>query len=416
MGTRVVGRWASAVNMVALVAMLAASLVTSATAQVLPSEPIQLAAGRLVLGGELSASVSSSQDTGYFNLTDYDHDVLRLLRLGLSAALEVSEHVAVLGEIRTENGDTLRPYALYVRIRPWLSRALQIQAGRIPPTFGAFTRRQYGYDNPLVGYPLAYQYLTTVRSDALPANADDLLNQRGRGWRVRYPFGAASRGKGLPLASVLSWDTGVQVTIGSRPLQISAAVTNGTLSNPKVGDDNGGKQFATRLVLQPSAGLVIGISGALGPFVSHDALAALPVGAGDEDTQRALGVDVEYSRDHWLVRAEAILNEWRVPPVEVPLIDEPLRALGVSVEGRYRIRPGFYVAGRVDHLGFSRITGTAFNGRPTAWEAPVSRLEFGGGYYLRRNIIGKLAYQYNWRDGGRTRERGFVIAQLLYWF
>ena len=62
MGTRV-GRWLSAVTMVALMAMLAASLVTSAAAQVLPSEPIQLAAGRLVLGGELSASVSSSQDT-----------------------------------------------------------------------------------------------------------------------------------------------------------------------------------------------------------------------------------------------------------------------------------------------------------------------------------------------------------------
>ncbi len=414
MGTRVFGRRLSAVNMVALVAMFAAPLATSATAQVLPSEPIQLAAGRLVLGGELSASVSSSQDTGYFNLTDYEHDVLRLLRLSLSAALAVSERVTVLGEVRTENGDTLRPYALYVRIRPWLGRALQIQAGRIPPTFGAFTRRQYGYDNPLVGYPLAYQYLTTVRSDALPASADDLLNQRGRGWYVMYPFGGT--GRGLPLASVLSWDTGVQVTIGSRPLQISAAVTNGTLSNPKVGDDNGGKQFATRVVLQPSAGLVIGVSGALGPFVSRDALAALPVGAGDEDTQRALGVDVEYSRDHWLVRAEAILNEWRVPSVEVPLIDEPLRALGVSVEGRYRMRPEFYVAGRVDHLGFSRITGTAFNGRPTTWEAPVSRLEVGGGYYLRRNIIGKLAYQYNWRDGGRKRERGFVIAQLLYWF
>ncbi len=104
MGRRVVGRWVSAVNMVALVAMLAASLVTSATAQVLPSDPIQLAAGRLVLGGELSASVSSSHDTGYFNRTDYEHDVLRLLRLGLSAALAVSERVTVLGEVRTENG------------------------------------------------------------------------------------------------------------------------------------------------------------------------------------------------------------------------------------------------------------------------------------------------------------------------
>ena len=52
----------------------------------------------------------------------------------------------------------------------------------MPPTFGAFARRTYATDNPLIGYPLAYQYLTSLRPDALPANADELLRMRGRGW------------------------------------------------------------------------------------------------------------------------------------------------------------------------------------------------------------------------------------------
>ena len=213
--------------------MMAVLLATSARAQVLPAEPIQLAEGRLVLGGEVAVSASSSKDDSYFNRTDYQHDALRLLQLDLLAELAVIEGVSVLGEVRTENWDTLRPYALYVRIRPWRSRAIDIQAGRIPPTFGAFTRRSYGYDNLLIGYPLAYQCLTSVRADALPANADDLLYARGFGCCVKYPIGAQGYDVGLPLATVFSWDTGVQVTIGSRPAQVSAAVTNGTLSNPR---------------------------------------------------------------------------------------------------------------------------------------------------------------------------------------
>jgi hypothetical protein len=28
----------------------------------------------------------------------------------------------------------------------------------------------------------------------------------------------------------------------------------------------------------------------------------------------------------------------------------------------------------------------------------------------------KAAWQHNWRDGGRVRERGFAAIQLLYWY
>jgi hypothetical protein len=75
-----------------------------------------------------------------------------------------------------------------------------------------------------------------------------------------------------------------------------------------------------------------------------------------------------------------------------------------------------YVAGRADHLGFSRLTGTLFASQPTTWDAPVTRGQAAVGLYLRRNIVVKGEYQYNWRDGGRPHERGLASAQLLYWF
>ena len=37
---------------------------------------------------------------------------------------------------------------------------------------------------------------------------------------------------------------------------------------------------------------------------------------------------------------------------------------------------------------------------PRTWDAPVTRLETGAGYYIRRNLLAKGTYQHNWRDGG----------------
>jgi len=49
------------------------------------------------------------------------------------------------------------------------------------------------------------------------------------------------------------------------------------------------------------------------------------------------------------------------------------------------------------------------------WDAPVTRLESGAGYYIRRNLLAKGTYQYNWRDGGLVRTRGLFAAQLHFW-
>ena len=388
-----------------------------AGAQTLPSRPIELADGQLVLSAEVGASISAEDRPGYFNYTDYEHSSLRLFQAAFTAAWQPAARLAFLTEVRSENLDTPRFYAAFVRFRPWVGRAFDVQAGRIPPSFGAFGRRAYGLDNPVIGYPLAYQYLTSLRADALPATADDLLAQRGRGWRVAYPIGREGFDVGLPLVSSFRWDTGVQVRAGGRPVEATAAVTLGTLSNPGWEDNNGGAQVSGRLALRPAPQWVLGVSAARGPYAARVATSALPPHAtARRPTQTAWGADAEFSRDHWLVRAELVYSSWSVPAVDEPRITEPLEALGAWVEARYRVTPRVYLAGRVDHLGFSSIRGTLFEGAPTPWEEPVTRLEAGGGYYVRRNIVVRAVYQYNHRDDSRTRERHFVAAQGLYWF
>src|SRR5436309_3169334 len=143
--------------------------VPAAQAQTLPSSPLVFADGHVTIGGDISASYGSD-DPGFFNFTDYEHSALRTLRLDVSGIVKGGERFTIVGELRQENRSKPQAYALYLRVRPWPARNFDIQAGRIPPTFGAFARRTYPADNPLIGYPLAYQYLTSLRPDALPAS------------------------------------------------------------------------------------------------------------------------------------------------------------------------------------------------------------------------------------------------------
>lgn len=93
-----------------------------------------------------------------------------------------------------------------------------------------------------------------------------------------------------------------------------------------------------------------------------------------------------------------------------------LGSVGMWMEGRYRVTPRLFVAARADRLGFSSIVGTSFAGQPTPWDAPVERLEVGGGWYLQRNLVARGVVQRNWREGGRVRSDTYLSAQLAYWF
>ena len=139
-------------------ALLAA---TSAAAQTIPSEPITFGEGRVVLSGDASVSVSP-KDEGFFNYSDYEQTTLRQFSVGMAGLFRLSERLSLLGELRSDNLEYVTALALYARIRPIPDKQLDIQIGRIPPTFGSFSRRGYGHDNPLIGIPLAYQYLTML--------------------------------------------------------------------------------------------------------------------------------------------------------------------------------------------------------------------------------------------------------------
>ena len=387
-----------------------------ASAQMVPAGPFSALNGRLVVGGEVTATAGPRDERGYFNFTDYDHNALRLFRLGAAVMWRPIDPLALVGEVRSEDLEHPRVYAAYVRIRPWRAYPITVQAGRIPPSFGAFARRTYSSSNALIGYPLAYQYLSSLRPDAIPAKPDDLLRMRGRGWRSKFPVGRADADGGMPLVSAFTWDTGVQATWDGRYAALSAALTAGTLSDPRLHDDNGGRQLSGRVGVKPATGLVIGVSGARGDWLSSDVVRLLPADLATGLRLVAYGADGEYSRGHWIVQTEVVVCRWAMPFTQPVHLRQDVRAVGAWVEGRYRLTPRIFVAGRADRLTFSKISGTLFSGRPTPWDAPVDRLELAGGYYVQRNLVARVAVQHNERENAGVRHRTFVSAQLSYWF
>ena len=396
------------------VAVLCALLVANAAyAQYLPSTPLTFASGKVVLSGDVQASIAPRDDEAWFNYTDYEHNALRMFRWSIAGEWRIASRLALLAEVRGEDAEAPRASAVYLRARPFASVPLDIQAGRIPPTFGAFGRRVYSTDNLLIGYPLAYQYLLSIRTDAIPANARELLAMRARGWLSSFSVGSSVPSTGVSPINGFRWDTGVAARFGTDRAQAAVAVTNGVLCDPRVGDNNDGKQISARFQAQPVMGLILGVSGARGAWLDRNLEAR--VAPGQDDAQQALGFDAEYSRGYWLIRSEFVRSTWDMPGVASAADAMDLVATTGWLEGRYRVGPRWYLAGRAERLTFSRIRAAA-GGVEIPWDAPVSRIELGGGVYIQRNLVARVSVQSNQRDAGRVRHLTVLATQVLFWF
>ncbi len=393
-----------------------ALLATTAGAAAPRAAAQQAGEPRLRFAGEASGSYAAQEDLGFFNDAaygqSYARNTLRLAVLSLTAEATLWPRAALVLEGRSENLAAPRLSALYLRWRPLARWNADLQLGRVPPVFGSFARRAYANSNPLVGQPLAYQYLTSLRPDAVPGSAFGFLRTRGAGWRPFYPFGSSEQNTGLPLSNGSLWDTGASLRLGDEPLSLALALTRGSLSRPRVADDNDALQLAGRIGWRPAFGLRLGLSAARGRYVDDLLYEQSPsVRLPPDGTQTALGLDLEWAGGPWLVRAEALTSSWEVPAPLEPGLD--VRASTAFVEARRALGPRLYAAGRLERLSFSRVTGTdgSFD-----WDAPVTRVEAGLGWKPARHALVKLAYQYDWRDGGRVHQQGFVVGQVLLWF
>src|ERR1051325_9332008 len=112
--------------------LLAASawLAVSAAGATAQEAPAGARTRWITVGGEALASLATD-DPGYFDDTSYRQSAMRLMRLRLYSSVRLGSRAALLAEGRADNGDGVTLAALYLRLRPWPERPLDLQVGRI---------------------------------------------------------------------------------------------------------------------------------------------------------------------------------------------------------------------------------------------------------------------------------------------
>ncbi len=327
------------------------------------------------------------------------------MRLTLFGDVVFSRRLALFNQIivdPTSRASLSSYYRPYVRFTAFETGAgeLHLEAGKLPTVFGAYSPQAYSNRNPLVSMPLMYHYFTSLRGNQLPADNADLIRHRGEGPSTEFTGygggGANARFNGLPLIYDTCWDSGVQVVGAVWRFEVLAAVTQGTLSDPRSGggDNNEGKQTALHVDFVPTTGLVVGASFAGGPYLDAsvgDTLLAQNAGVEDFH-QKAFGFNLEYGIQRLFVSGEVIFNKWETPNiVDAQGNLKDLETVSWYAGLKYMLRPGFYIAGRYDHIFFGKIDDGA--GSRVPWDEPVQRWEVGLGYSFRDGVIGKIVRQ-----------------------
>jgi hypothetical protein len=77
------------------------------------------------------------------------------------------------------------------------------------------------------------------------------------------------------------------------------------------------------------------------------------------------------------------------------------------------VAPGVTLAARVDHIGFSELTGRH---ETLPWDAPVSRVEGGIAWAIARHVTARFSVQHNHRQRGQVTSSTLPAAQVSLWF
>jgi hypothetical protein len=329
---------------------------------------------------------------------------------------EINESISLFAEVQTVRGLTFVNYGLSAIYQPPKMPYLNFEVGKFLAPFGSFLGRRWASENPLIGFPLVYEYVTSLSAFDLPANSNELLGARGGGGAIGYhPESGESHGglpkiqsghlpqpgSGLRIASREVYFTGAQLFGVAGQLRYYLGVANGALSNPADINNTNGLQLHGRLGLRPLTGLEIGSSFSWGAYLDKNAVNAQlePRGDSAEDfRQTALGFDLTYSIGHVQLFSEFVWNSW-----ESPFVEEKLNSSAFYVESKYTFFTRFFVAGRFNLIDFGNIDDPLdedADGRLTeSWEFDIHQWEVGLGFRVNRNALIKAARQIN-----RTRE------------
>ena len=287
--------------------------------------------------------------------------------------------------------------------------SIVIKAGQLTTAFGSFPLRYDDTENPLLDQPLSYITQLPIRGDQLICNVAD-LRKNSYGWVAGSCGGNGGWAGGL-----------TPVTLYGLPgaqIEASRGHFDGRLQftgrSPAVSDE-----WTTRLsYFQWAAGggytitqgVRIGMSAFRGPYLDRVVSSYLPAGTSIRDfPATGVGIDGQFVRGHWNINGEWQRFQFDLPNFTV----SPTTTAGYG-EVKRILTPRFYAAVRAGYLKNGSVTDASGVSLPLASIAPtLTDVEFGGGIWLRRNLLLKGSYGWLHMPGSDDGEYNVLGLQLV---
>ncbi|MBK7141918.1 MAG: hypothetical protein IPH75_07545 [bacterium] len=333
----------------------------------------------LSVSGMTDIVFKNADNDDYTNITFKKHSPFHTLRTRLFFDATLSENSSAFLQLMTDNNSVII-YGAYIRFTNLAGKYVNLQAGYIPTTVGSFGARVYSDKNPLIGTPLVFNHhsnLVGFISDSMRSVAQ-LLGRRD----TRYNLG-------LPVVYDACWNTGAEMYGSVGKLDYSLSLLSGAVSLPTLEQYKDVPQVTSKLNYYFNPGFMIGAAGFYGPYLSEYVYGdEIPEGHEYVDYMNAgAGYDFYWSSRYLEVFSESYWAMW-----EHPYLPD-LSVTSGYFEAKYKLAPGWYLAGRYDY--FEPGTVTTESGSEEKWDYPLKRYEFGIGHRLNRQALLKLVTQLN---------------------
>ncbi|MBD3165683.1 hypothetical protein GF324_03730 [bacterium] len=323
-------------------------------------------------------------------------DPFNLARARLFFGKEFHEHIRMDLELLWDDGADPRIQGAYFTFSDLLTSGLDAKVGLIPHPFGNYGHRStYFNQNPLIGVPAMWHYITPLSSRGDQA-ATELIGNR------------AVENDGIPMGYDTCWDTGISLHYEQGWFEGATAITQATLSSPYA-KRNDGYQGTVKLGLHPTYGLRFGGSAAYGPWIARRDDMDLP-DAIESYMQTALGAYAEYSFGRW-----QFFSEWMQLRWEMPFIEEgDVSAWSAYGEAKWKVTPSYYLAARYDRFQYGEIDNG--NGVEREWGYSFNRLETALAWRVIREGFIRLDYQGTFFDHSEIDPVHLIALQFEFSF
>ena len=314
---------------------------------------------------------------------------------------EVTEHVTALATIRATNTDAITFDYVALRLTDVTPLGLNFQAGKFDLPFGNLGERRFPRKNLLYGLPSIYEYRTALPDHFSPGPDYKVIPER-------EILAGAGQGRGMRLLDLGMYHPGAMVFGSAGIIDYAFAVTTGTVSTSSYSSDNYNSDLGkvARLAVTPLTGLTIGGAYSWGAYMQT----VYPVPGNDNVsnyTERAAEADLEFSRGHAVLYAEAVYSTFGVP---VTTGDQNLNVLGYYVEGKYTLIPRLYAALRVSGLEFGNVN---IGGIEQRWDYNLVEWEGGLGFFVDKDVLLKAVRRETRTRGGSGPKDNLTVLQLV---